>query len=104
MVNYFIEISHRNSIETWRKSLSEMKLPNKILSTSNINDTFHGNGYFLKFITNNFKNTLVLATEMAKVYCDEYDYIIYPEVVEAINQDLLKRLPKHADAFYKMYS
>ena len=92
------------SIEIWRKSLSEMQLPNKIISTSKINDTFQGNGYFLKFITKNFKNTLVLATEMAKVYCDEYDYIIYPEVVEAVNQDLRKRLPNHADAFYKMYS
>lgn len=92
------------SIETWRKSLSEMQLPHKIVSTSKINDTFQGNGYFLKFITNNFKNTLVLATEMAKVYCDEYNYIIYPEVVAAVNKNLRKRLPEHADAFYKMYS
>jgi len=92
------------SIETWRKSLSEMQLPHKIVNTSKINDTFQGNGYFLKFITNNFKNTLVLATEMAKVYCDEYNYIIYPEVVAAVNKNLRKRLPEHADAFYKMYS
>ncbi len=92
------------SVEAWRQSLSEMILPNGIKSTSKINDTFQGNGYFLKFITNTFKNTLVLATEIAKVYCDEYDYIIYPEVVSAVEQELRIRLPKHAANFYKMHN
>jgi len=91
------------TIEAWRRSLSEMQLPNGIKSTSKINNTFYGNGYFLKYITNNFKNTLVLATEIAKVYCDEYEYITYPEVVEAVNQELQNRLPEHASAFYKKY-
>jgi len=92
------------SVEAWRQSLSEMILPNEIKSTSKINDTFQGNGYFLKFITNSFKNTLVLATEIAKVYCDEYNYIIYPEVVAAVEQELRIRLPEHAANFYKMHS
>ncbi len=92
------------SIEAWRQSLSEIKFPKNIPSTSKINDTFQGNGYFLKYITNNFKNTLVLATEIAKVYCDEYDQIIYPEVVSAVAQELKTRLPKHAAEFYNTYS
>lgn len=92
------------SIEAWRQSLSEIKFPKNIPSTSKINDTFQGNGYFLKYITNNFKNTLVLATEIAKVYCDEYDQIIYPEVVSTVAQELKTRLPKHAAEFYKTYS
>ncbi|MFD2823498.1 N-formylglutamate amidohydrolase [Lacinutrix iliipiscaria] len=90
-------------IESWRQSLNEMQLPNDIKSTSLINDTFQGNGYFLKYITQNFKNTLVLATEIAKVYCDEYDYIIYPEVVAAVERELRERLPAHAKAFYNNY-
>ena len=90
------------SIKTWRRSLSEMELPNGIKSTALINNTFQGNGYFLKYITNNFKNTLVLATEIAKVYCDEYNYIIYPEVVDAVTQELQKRIPEHAETFYQM--
>lgn len=92
-----------DSIEAWRQSLSELDLPNGIKSTSKINDTFQGNGYFLKFITNNFSNTLVLATEIAKVYCDEYDYIMYPEVVAAVEKQLQTRLPEHAKAFYAAY-
>jgi len=91
------------SIEAWRLSLSKIELPNSIKSTSKINDTFQGNGYFLKYITNNFQNTLVLATEIAKVYCDEYDQVIYPEVVAAVAKDLKRRLPEHATQFYHKY-
>jgi len=91
-------------IEAWRQSLSELKLPNNIKSTALINDTFQGNGYFLKFITKNFKNTLVLATEIAKVYCDEYEQINYPEVVNSVERQLLEALPKHAKQFVEKYN
>jgi len=91
-------------IEAWRTFLASIKLPHDIKQTSKINDTFQGNGYFLKFITNNFENTLVLATEIAKVYCDEYNQIIYPEVVTAIEHQLKDILPKHAENFYKTFS
>ncbi len=87
-------------VEQWRSILENISLPNGIKSTAKINDTFMGNGYFLKFITQNFQNTLVLATEIAKVYCDENAQIIYPEVVFVIEKSLKKYLKKHADAFY----
>ncbi len=94
----------KNSILLWQKTLSEIKFPNTIKATSKINDTFKGNGYFLKYITQNFTNTLVLATELAKVYCDEYNYIIFPEVVAAVEQALNKHLPEHAAHFNTTYS
>lgn len=89
-----------NEIESWRAMLEKMPLPNGIPSTSKINDTFQGNGYFLKYITQNFDNTLVLATEIAKVYCDELEQIMYPEVVSAVETYLKTELKKHAEAFY----
>ncbi|WP_452224378.1 N-formylglutamate amidohydrolase [Lacinutrix chionoecetis] len=92
-----------NHIEVWRQSLSELKLPNNIKSTSKINDTFRGNGYFLKYITKNFSNTLVLATEIAKIYCDEYDYIMYPEVVVAVENQLREKIKTNAEIFYKNF-
>lgn len=95
---------YRDVIESWRKSLSEIKLPNQIESTAKINDTFQGNGYFLKYITNNFNDTLVLATEVAKIYCDELNQTMYPEVVCAIEQGLNKKLTEHASNFYTLYS
>ncbi len=90
-------------IELWRSMLEQMTLPNDIVSTSKINDTFQGNGYFLKYITKHFKNTLVLATEAKKIYCDELNQIMYPEVVKAIAEGLKTDLKKHAQAFYNAH-
>lgn len=91
------------SVESWRQMLESIKLSNDIKQTAKINDTFQGNGYFLKYITNNFENTLVLATEIAKVYCDEYKQIIYPEVVASVEQQLKILIPKHAEEFYRKF-
>ena len=88
-------------IESWRAILEKTPMPNGIVSTSKINDTFKGNGYFLKYITQNFNNTLVLATEIAKVYCDELSQIMFPEVVASVEKYLQTELKNHADTFYK---
>ncbi|TMM57235.1 N-formylglutamate amidohydrolase [Maribacter algarum] len=85
--------------ESWSQRLGEMELPNGIKSTSKINDTFQGNGYFLKYITQNFENTLVLATEIAKVYCDEYEGILYPEVVRSVEEQLKESIPLQLKEF-----
>ena len=90
----------KKDIESWSAILGKMDLPNGIPSTSKINDTFQGNGYFLKYITQNFENTLVLATEIAKVYCDELAQVMFPEVIDAVEKYLQTELKKHAEAFY----
>lgn len=92
-----------NDVELWRQSLATIELPDGIKSDAAINNTFYGNGYFLKYITNTFKNTLVLATEIAKVYCDENSRIIFPEVVASVEEQLRKKLPDHAHKFYNTH-
>lgn len=92
-----------NQIESWRNTLENTPFPHSIPSTAKINDTFFGNGYFLKYITANFKNTLVLATEIAKIYCDEIEQIIFPEVVRTVENFLKKEVKLHAEAFYKVH-
>ncbi|SEB49163.1 N-formylglutamate amidohydrolase [Tenacibaculum sp. MAR_2009_124] len=92
-----------DDIESWRKILGKTPFPNEIESSSKVNDTFQGNGYFLKYITTNFKNTLVLATEIAKVYCNELEQILYPEVVSSVEEYLKLVLPEHAESFYKKH-
>lgn len=90
-------------IESWRISLSQLDIPGVPETTSLENNTFFGKGYFLKFITKNFRNTLVLATEFKKIYCDEMKQVIFPEVVFAIEKQLQKKLKDHANAFYKAH-
>ena len=88
-------------VESWRERLTVMDLPNGISSTAGVNDTFYGKGYFLKYITQHFKNTLVLATEIAKVYCDEYSGVIYPEVVRSVQEHLKELIPLQAEEFHE---
>lgn len=88
------------AITQWQDILSGMSLPIDQKVTCNINDVFQGNGYFLKYITANSLNSLVLATEVSKIYCDETSGKIFPEVVHSI-QDLFKYYIKaHAHRFY----
>ena len=85
--------------EQWRERLENMVLPIDMQTTAKINDTFQGNGYFLKYITRNFDNTLVLATEISKVYCDEHTGIIFPEVVRSVEEQFKIMVPKMVRAF-----
>ncbi len=89
--------------KAWCSSLKEIELPNSIETTAAINDTFQGNGYFLKFITKHFDQTLVLATEFSKIYCDETAYKIYPDVVYAIEDQLKIKIRNQATLFYNDY-
>lgn len=86
-------------VNSWSAKLSTIKLPHDLPQTSLINDTFQGNGYFLKFITQNFKNTLVLATEISKIYCDELTGVIYPEVVKTVEEQLKQLIPLQTEEF-----
>ncbi len=86
-------------VESWRAKLEGVHLPHTHTTTSRVNDTFFGNGYFLKSITKKFENTLVLATEIAKIYCDELTGIVFPEVVEAVEQQLKDLIPLQAREF-----
>ncbi len=92
-----------NMAESWKTKLAGITMPHNIRSTSAINDTFQGNGFFLKYITSNFKNTLVLATEISKIYCNEYEGIIYPEVVRAVETNLKELIPLQTKEFLRSY-
>lgn len=88
------------TVDLWIEMLSKIKLPYKISPIAAQNDTFYGNGYFLRFITSKFNNTLVLATEIKKVYCDELLQIQFPEVIEAFKLHLETSFPILAETFY----
>lgn len=87
-----------NSIKHWKKELSGIKVPN-IKSTAAINDVFMGRGYNLAFITQNFNNTLVLATEVKKIYCDEESAEPYPVVIRALQEEFKKAILNNAHYF-----
>lgn len=92
------------SAEAWRKELSRIELPNNIEVTAKINDVFFGRGYNLEYITSNFKNTLVLATEVSKIYCNEENGEPYPEVIKALTGKLKRAFLTHANRFAQEFT
>ncbi|UOY06670.1 N-formylglutamate amidohydrolase [Muricauda sp. SCSIO 64092] len=88
-------------VDSWSTKLGGLSLPYGMASTSKINDTFQGNGHFLKYITKHFANTLVLATEISKIYCDELTGVIFPEVVATVEKQLQELIPLQATEFEK---
>ncbi|MEZ4922014.1 MAG: N-formylglutamate amidohydrolase [Crocinitomicaceae bacterium] len=85
------------------KELGSIELPS-IKTTVAENDVFQGRGYFLQFITERFDNTLVLATEVSKVYCDEETGDYYSRVIDAIKEGFKRVILENALLFAKKHS
>ncbi|MGJ8685051.1 MAG: N-formylglutamate amidohydrolase [Nonlabens sp.] len=92
-----------HDINQWQEILDKIELPIEQKVTCGVNDVFQGNGYFLKYVTANSLNTLVLATEISKIYCDEYTGVVYPEVVHAVKDQFKYYIQAHAHRFYERH-
>jgi uncharacterized protein (TIGR02421 family) len=87
-------------VKTWHKELHKIKLPHT-QNTTAINDVFYGRGYLLAYLSNQFENTLVLATEVKKIYCDEASGEVFPQMIEALAKGFKKAILDHALGFAK---
>lgn len=85
-------------IENWKSELEKIELKGVDVKAE-INDVFFGRGYNLEYITKNFKNTLVLATEISKIYCDEETGEIYPQIIKNIQARFKKAILNNANLF-----
>ncbi|ERP31867.1 flavohemoglobin expression-modulating QEGLA motif protein [Chitinivibrio alkaliphilus] len=73
-------------VTAWQNRLSQCCIANE--SGCAVNDVFFGRGYALRYIRENFPRSLVLATEIKKVYCDEKSGESYPEVIRELKLQL----------------
>jgi uncharacterized protein (TIGR02421 family) len=87
-------------IHYWLRELGKIELPG-IETTVKENDIFKGKGYLLEHITKNFNNTLVFATEIKKVYCDEENGEIFPLVIDELTEQFKKAIINTAAYFAK---
>lgn len=85
-------------IRTWKRDLQKMKIPN-VTTDVQINGVFNGRGYFLRYVTESFQNTLVLDTEIRKIYCDEETGELYPVVMSSISNGLKKAILNTSERF-----
>ncbi len=87
-------------VNYWLKELRKIELPG-IENTTEENGVFKGNGYLLEFISTQFQNTLVFATEIKKIYCNEESGEIYPLVIEELTEQFKKAIINTSAYFAK---
>lgn len=85
-------------IENWVAELSAISLSG-IENHTAVNDVFFGRGYNLEFVSQNFPNTLVLATEVKKVYSNELTGEDFPKLIRELQQKLKKAILNNAQHF-----
>lgn len=85
-------------IDLWQRELAGIEIPG-VENECAINDVFYGRGYNLEFLTEKFQNTLVLATEVKKVYCNELSGEDYPDVIKGLQRGIKEAILNSAQAF-----
>ncbi len=89
---------YRKSIDHWKTELSKIQLSNTHVDVAE-NDVFKGHGYNLAYATAHFPHTLVLATEVKKVYCDEQNGDAFPSIIKELQQQFKTAILNHASVF-----
>ena len=89
---------YHSTIQNWLKVLSEISMPDIPNKTAE-NDVFSGRGYNAEYISTHFSNTLVLPTEIKKVYCDELTGDTYPKITRLLQQNLKQAILTNANDF-----
>lgn len=90
-------------ISYWLRELSKIKLPNLDVKVRE-NEVFCGQGYLLSYISNHFKNSLVLATEIKKIFCNEKTGEPYPLMIDALTSRLKKAIVDTAGYYANKFS
>lgn len=78
---------YNRHISNWKKELLTIKPP-KINPEVSVNHLFYGRGNLLKYVKSNFNNTLVLATEVQKIFMNEETGVAYPAVIQSLAKGL----------------
>ncbi|MGK0291436.1 MAG: hypothetical protein ACI86H_002904, partial [bacterium] len=88
------------TVKYWIKNLNTYTLPN-ITTRATMNEVFYGRGYLSSFVKSNFKKTLVLPTEVKKVFMDEQSGDLYPLVLADLKEFFKQALLANALFFSK---
>lgn len=91
---------HSKFINYWLKELGKIELTG-IEHEVEENGPFKGKGYLLEYITNHFDNTLVFATEVKKIYCNEENGETYPLVIDELSEQIKRSIINTSAYFAK---
>ncbi len=90
-------------VERFRRALDGIELPN-VEVDAKVNDIFQGLGYLIAHTNAHFDRTLVLPTEVKKVFMDETNGEPYPLVLEALKVGFKEAVSSTAAYFDRNYN
>lgn len=91
-----------NIVKHFEKQLNRIVLPN--LHVRGVTDeVFQGRGYLITHVNGHFDNTLVLPTEVKKIFMDEYSGDVYPLVLEELKAGFKSAISETAAFFVRRY-
>jgi hypothetical protein len=85
-------------IDDWLDMLGKIAIPG-IPATVAENLVFSGKGELCRMLSGWNKNILILPTEISKVYMNEHNGTIYPEIVEAFKKGLGNAISEHSSSY-----
>ncbi len=85
------------------KRLGRIELPHTETEAA-LNRVFYGRGYLIGHINSRFENTLVLPTEVKKVFMDELSGEPYPLVLNALKEGMKQAITETATYFTRRYT
>ena len=90
-------------IGQFEKQLNKIELPNIDVRAAT-DEVFHGRGYLISHVNAHFDNTLVLPTEVKKVFMDETSGEVYPLVLEDLKAGFKDSISETAAYFMRRYT
>jgi len=91
-----------NIVTRFEKELNKIELPN-LESRAAIDEVFQGRGYLITHVNSHFDNTLVLPTEIKKVFMDEETGELYPLVLEELKTGVKEAIGETAAFFMRRF-
>ncbi|MGR5346346.1 flavohemoglobin expression-modulating QEGLA motif protein [Vibrio mediterranei] len=91
------------AVERFLSELCKIALPN-IEVTAEANSVFEGRGYLIAHTNSQFDRTLVLPTEVKKVFMEEESGTLYPLVLEALQSGLKEAFSQTSAYFQRTYN
>lgn len=89
-------------LNRFESQLNKIELPN-LDSRAAIDEVFQGRGYLISHVNAHFDNTLVLPTEVKKVFMDETSGELYPLVLEELKTGFKQAIGETAAFFMRRF-
>ena len=86
------------AVNQWVAELSRIRLPDIPIRAA-INEVFFGRGYHATFVRENLPNTLILPSEVKKIFMDENTGTPLPDILASLHQQFEDAITRHASTF-----